>query len=352
MSKKNLLIIAVLLVAIAAFVQLYSKRDRRQGDSPVGKAIASVGLVEKIDNISINKGDKTIHFQKQADRWVTVEKNMFPVDMEELLKLLDNITSYRIASLVTSDENRFPDFKLTKASGGITLTLKSGDKDVFHMVVGKNRASASTGNAAPGRPDGTYIKIGDQKAVFLIKENLDIEADINSWIKKTLFSLARKQVKSLRLESPSAQLSFSREDAKSDLSLAGLAKTEVQNQQPVKNLLEELESFEISDALAPKDISEKELQLKSAITVGLFDGSTLGFRILVKSKKNPLAENKEDKEELTYYVKLVELNPAEKNASWGQLEELGKKWLFEIDDWRAENWLKARKDYIKSTKQP
>jgi len=352
MSKKNLLITAILLVAIATFVQVYNKRDSRQDDSPVGKPLAAVNLVETIDSIKIAKGEKALHLKNSADGWGISEKGSFPVNMEKLVKLLDHITSYRIASVVTKDEQRLPDFNLTPAEGGTQLILSSGEKTLFSMIVGKNRPPAASDSSKPSRPDGTYIRIGESAEVFLIKENLEIETDQVHWMKKVLFTLDKSKLKSLRIESPSSRLVFERKEESEKLTLSDLRKGETAQQQPLSNLMEELESFEISDALPLDESFEKDLRLQAEAAVALFDNASLSFQILAKTKKNAPAKKKGEEEELVYYVRLIDMHSADDKRGWKQTAELGRKWLFEVDSWRAKHWLKKRQEYIKSEKTP
>ncbi len=356
MSKKNLLIVAALLIAVAVFIQLYSKKDKRQGDTPVGKPLASVNIVEAIDEIFIEKDEKAIHLQKSADRWIIVEKNGFPADTQKLIKLFDNITTYRIAALITRDESRLADFQLldksdpkkSESAKGTLLQLKNGDKIEFKMVTGKSRNSVSTNPNRPSRPDGTYIRVGETPAVYLIKENFSLNSDTDDWINKTLITISKDNVKSVQFESPVSRFIFKRENGKSDLILAGLADTENMDKQALTELLEELNEFKINTALPLNSKLENSLRLKSEIAVSLFDQSTFNFQILLKTVKNPLAKKEEDKEEVTHYIKIAGVHPSGDNLDWQQLKELGKTWLFELDSWQAKTWLKSRKDFIKS----
>lgn len=349
MSKKNLLIVAVLLIAVAAFIQVYSRRDSRQKDSPVSKPLASVNLIEGIDEIVIQKGKQAIHLQKNSSQWIISEKENYPADTAKLVELLDNITSYRVASLITRDESRLPHFHLQDQSpNGISLSLNSSGNTVFSMMVGKNRVPPSSGNGRPAHPDGTYIRIGESTSVFLIKENFSIKSDIDSWLDKLLIAIDRKSVKSINFESTHSRFAFSRNENKSDLTLSDLSDKESMDQQALTDLLKELESFNIDSAISKSSKLDRNLQLKSEISVSLFDGSSLIFQILTKTDKNPVAKKKDEEKELTYYAKLVEVNPAGDQTDWQQMAELGKNWLFKLDDWRAKNWVKSRTDFIKS----
>lgn len=359
MSKKNLLIITALLVAIAVFVQLYSQKSRRQGDTPVGNPLASVNLVESIDEIVINGSKKAIHLKKQDEQWVVTERGDFPVDSGKLVQLLDNLTSFRIASLITKNQSRFADFSVQESStkdsgsaaGGTRLQLKSGGTTAFQMIAGKSRDSVSKDPNRPSRPDGTYVRIGNTPAVYLIKENLSFDSDPDEWIQKVIMRIDRDTVQSIRFENQASRFDIERADAKSDLLPAGLAKEENADKQALDDLLDELNEFKINTANPRGSNLEKRVRLQSEITVSLFDNSILKFQILTKTDKNPLAKEEADKTEITYFAKLVEVNSSTNSDAWRQLKTLGDNWLFEVDEWQAKNWLKSRKEFIKSAEK-
>ncbi len=357
MSKRNLIIAAALLIAIAIFVNLYSKKSRQKADSPIGKQIASIELVETIDEIVIQKQQSALHLQKKANRWLIKEKNEFPANTQKLVELLDSITTYRLASLITKDKNRLAHFGLLFNSegkndgekAGTQLLLKSGGNVVFKMIAGKNRNSVSSNPNLPSRPDGTYVRIGETAAVYLVKENINFQTEIVEWIQKILITTNKAQIKSIRLEGPGTQVLFDKENSDKKLIVTGLSVSELTDEGAVKDMLDELEALSISNAIQRNSDLENKLGLKSTISVALFDGSKLTFQILVKTQKKPLEKDKDNVEEI-HYLDLLSASAAGNNSDWNALNELGKLWLFELEEWQAKNWLKTKKDFTKARK--
>jgi len=353
MSKRNLIIAAALLIAIAIFVNLYSKKSQRKADSPIGKQIAGIELVESIDEIVIQNQQTALHLQKKANKWLITEKNEFPANTQKLVELLDNITTYRLASLVTKDKDRLADFGLLfntegKNDGntaGTQLVFKSGGKVVFKMTAGKNRNSVSSNPNVPSRPDGTYVRVGETTAVYLVKENIDFQTEIVEWIQKVLVTMNKSQIKSVRFENPNAQVLFDRENSDKKLIVTDLSDSEKTDEGAVKTMLEDLEALSISDAIQRNSDLEKKLGLKSNISVTLFNGSKLTFQILVKTEKKT---QDKDKAEESYYLNLLSASATGNNPDWKALNELGQLWLFELEEWRAKNWLKTKKDFTKA----
>lgn len=355
MSKRNLIIAAGLLIIIAIFVNLYSGKDKRQENSPIGKQIASLELVESIDEIVIENKDTALHLLKKASGWVVTEKNDFPANTQKLVELLDSITTYRLAALVTKDKDRLAHFGLlyntaTESSTGTQLTLKSKGEEVFKMIAGKSRDSVSTNPNSPARPDGTYVRIGETPAVYLIKENINFETQTVEWIQKVLIGLNKDQIKSINFENPSTRFLFERDSGDKKLEIPGLPSSETTDEKAVKDLLDELEGLSISNAVQSNDKLDKSLSLKAEISVMLFNGSKLGFQILTKTEKSPQEKDKSKVEE-THYLKLNSATATDDKSDWQQISELGKLWLFELEKWKAETWLKSKKDFVKTSEK-
>ena len=357
MSKRNLIIAAALLIIIAIFVNLYSKKNKRPGDSPIGKQIARTELVETIDEIVIEKQETALHLHKKAHRWLITEKNEFPANTQKLVELLDSITTYRLAALVTKDKDRLAHFGLLlneeakngEGTTGTQLVLKSKGKVVFKMIAGKNRDSVSSNPNLPSRPDGTYVRIGETAAVYLVKENINFETQLDAWVQKVLITMNKDQIKSVQFESPGSRLRFERENSDKKLLVTDLSSSEITDEEAVKEMLDELETLSVYNAIQRNSDLENRLGLKSEISVTLFDGSKLNFQILVKTEKKTLEKDKDNVVE-THYLNLLSASPAGKNADWKEINELGKSWLFELEKWQATNWLKTKKDFTKARK--
>ncbi|NQU64661.1 MAG: DUF4340 domain-containing protein, partial [SAR324 cluster bacterium] len=242
MPKRNLIVAATLLIIIALFVNLYSKKDNRQENSLIGKPIVRLELVETIDEIVIENKDAALHLHKKSNGWVITEKNEFPANTQKLVELFDHMTTYRLAALITEDKDRLAHFGLlyksaAKDTAGEQLTLKRESKETFRMVAGKNRDSVSPNQNLPSRPDGTYIRIGESSAVYLIKENINFETGTDEWIQKVLLTMNKDQINSIHFENPNNSFLIERDSSEKKPVITDLLNDETTNEQEVKDLL-------------------------------------------------------------------------------------------------------------------
>ncbi len=348
MSKRNLVITAAVLVLLALVSQWFGRSGNNIQDAKIGNPILASSQVEAFDEVIIQNSSGKITLQKKDNRWTLAEKNSFPANVEKLLELAEKLTGSKVGSLVTKDEKRLGYFKVvywddavaSAESSGTQLTLNSQGQKIFSMMVGKQRQSKS------GQPDGAYIRIGNDPIVYLIKENLTMETDPVEWIQASLFKLDKKEVNSVVLETSGDRIKLERKEKGKNMKLAGLKGGQKTAEYEVSSILSDLENFKIDDLVARSQAQEKALELKSVVTVSVYDSPDLSFKVL----SQPLVQKADGEEEEKYYISLVTPNDPKAQQKWGDVYNLGENWLFEMADWKAKRWVKAREDFIEDKK--
>ena len=341
MARRNLLLVALVLVALAAVSHFSSKRDGKNTDPKIGKPIVDSALFDAADTILFEKGDQRTELQKDGGQWSVKDKAGYPADMEKLLRILEKVSSYTVSSLITKDADRLGDFTVlyngeenaTAGTSGSQLTLRQADKTLFTMVLGKNRKAVEGTNFG-----GTYIRIGDQKAVYLIQEELSFETDPQQWLRTTLFHIPKEQIQSIDFEVEKESFGLAREDEEKPFLLKDLKEEEKLESDPLSSAMYDLEGFSIKDVKAFSDPLYDGLHKVSSVFVTLFDKKEVAFEILYQSVKSGDEEVKE------HFIKI--LSTARPFSP--SIEELGGKWLFVVDEWKIKKWMKPRKEYLKS----
>ncbi|MBU2514888.1 DUF4340 domain-containing protein [bacterium] len=359
MSKRNLIIFAIVLIILAVASQWVGRTGNKNQDDKIGQPVLDAAMVEAFDELILEGSKGIIRFKKSNDQWGIQEKNGYPVDMKKLLELIDNLTHNTVASLVTKDEKRLEYFKViyrnsesgNDTNSGTQLTLKESGNVIFKMMAGKQREAKSDRPDMPSYPDGQYIRIGDSKVVYLIKENLLFDSDPKEWIQTTLLSIDKKEIKSVRFEVQNDNFLLRRAEKGKELDLEGLQEGAKMNDYERSSLLSELEDFKIDDILEISLIPETELELKARITVDVYDASPLTFRVYSKLVENPLEPQKKDEEkEYSYFINFVQSDEKGEDSKWSQVQELGRNWFFKMEEWKAKRWIKTRQDFIEESK--
>lgn len=343
MAKRNLIIIAIAVVAIAAVSHYSSNRSAENSDENIGQPLVGTSLFETTDEIVINKSKDRVELKKSGDQWLVTNKDGFPADMEKLLKLVEKFTSYEISAMVTKDPERLGAFEAlydgeenaTAETVGYQFTLKQQGRVLNKVVVGKTRTSKQERSPGSG---GTYVRKGDQKVVYLIKDDLFVETDPKSWIQTALFKLEKETIQSIDLKSEAETLSFSREEAKKPFVLTDLKDAETLESNPISGLLNDLSDFSFDDINLITE-KEKELTPASQVTVKTFDDKAIHFNILFTVKNS----DKEGDVEKDYFIKIL----PETETFDASVAELGKKWVFSVAEWKMKKWIKEREEYLK-----
>ncbi|MCP4750878.1 MAG: DUF4340 domain-containing protein [Proteobacteria bacterium] len=353
MSKRNLIIAAVILGIVAISIQYFSNTGKRKADSRIGSPLANADVVEAIDEIVIENFTSAVHVRKRGDQWLIEEMDGFPCDMQKLIELLDKVTTHKIASLTTKDPERLAHFKVrykeekssSAKTSGTQLILKGEGKEIFKLISGRHRDSVAKDSNAPSYPDGTYVRIGEEAAVYLIKENLELNTKADHWIRKVLVNLEKDQIKAVRYETQKARFALERPSKEKDLNIQDLGENEKIKDYERSGVLNELKSLSIQQIVKRTKKVEDALQLKSEISVELFDTSNFAFQILSKTEIDPLKTD-DKKEKVTYYIKVLPSSSDTSKRKWPTVYAMAEKWLYEIDEWQAKKWLKSRKDFV------
>lgn len=342
MSKRNLVIAAAALCILAVVTHFAGKSRNPDASTPrIGKSILNTEITEQLDSIKIDSTDSHVELVKKDGIWSIADSDGFPVNLEKLLQITENLTSYKVASLVTKDPERMTHFEVNYKGEkgtlkGTQIVFENKGAVTFKMVVGKNRNSAS---GTPGASGGTYIRIGDEPVVYLIKEALYLDADPNDWTQRHLFKVDKEEIQSVNFKTASAEYSLFRKDAKAKFSLADLKAGETFNDDTMSDVFIEFKDFNFRKYIEKTSTDTfKGLREKSVVTIATLEGAKLSFKLFEKKLK---------KDESNYYVEILPSDNATNLKRWKSAFELGKRWIFEISNWKAERWFRDRDKYIR-----
>lgn len=344
MAKRNLIITAVVLVFIAYAIQYFKNVKPEKKDNLIGKALISTELLELMDQISLSNGDESTTLAKTGNSWVVKNEAGFPVNMEKLIQLMEDINTYKVASVITRDSKKLAEFEVLyqsesedKKGTGSEIILKSGDQELTKMVFGKNRSSvAKTNNTYGGSgSDGTYIRIGDKKVVYIIKDNVLIDTEAKKWIRTDLFKIEKDQVKKIEFEISETSFSLTRENKDKDFEMPEIDQGQKLKDKPESGLISDLGNFSISGIKPRSPAFDDKLENKAAVLVTLFDDSKIKFNVLESTKI--VGEDTEQE----YFI-LFEKSQKDYIES---LTQLNQKWLFEIEDWKIKKWFQEKVEY-------
>jgi len=344
MTKKNLLIVALILIILALGSRYLSKSSGSKSQDPkIGQTIGGDFKIDQLDSIVIQSVTGQIHLIKAEGQWILKEKDGFPANMSEIIGLVEKISSHKISSLVTQRTERYGEFQVQSmeesggnpATQGSSLAFSADQKELFTIILGKQRPMVNVSPSGRHSGGGTYLRYASEDKVYLIKENLVLSSDADRWMDQTLFALEKDQIKTLKLKSKDVDLSFQQEKESKKFSISDLATSEKFKVTELNPLLEQLASLKFQNYTALSEEKGMKLKLAMTVSVDLNNGSQLTFQILT--------EKIDDADE--YWFKITSL-PKEA-APHGELSiTLADSWLFQVAEYQAKNWIKTRKDFV------
>jgi hypothetical protein len=299
MSRLQLLILWILAI-VSGIIFFNSKHvpDSNTSETKleVGDALVANSLVNTIDGLKISSGDKTTTLKKIENRWSVVEKGNFPADINQVSRLISNLSETKVAQGVPASSEYYDRFDLDPAASetekkpeSITL-MKEGENDI-ELFLGKTRESTGGGGGSAGR----FVRLGnDDSGVYVTQQSFSaLASDPDSWIVKTL-SLVEEGAIKVEVSAPGDEnfkpWSVSRKSAIDNLLLDDLTEdeeTKINDTSPLKSLFT---STTFSQLLSAEEAMEKSDE-KGTREVRITDSSGSVFLFTLTPEKVEIPED-------------------------------------------------------------
>ena len=202
---KPLLLITLVLFIIGTGLFFFNENNNYKNlshSSADGKK-----LLEKLDTKALNQINIQVEgtiislLQMQGGGWQ--EKSLsYEADIQPIQDLLLNLSQMRLENLVTSNPDHHKRFSLLsppekmeewskEIHAGSVMLFQGDGALILSLLLGKERTNG----------DGQYIRHAGSDKVYLIPERLQIDAEVDDWLNKILFSLKSDQIAGIKLQS-------------------------------------------------------------------------------------------------------------------------------------------------------
>ncbi|MDA7882568.1 DUF4340 domain-containing protein, partial [Akkermansiaceae bacterium] len=193
MSRKQLLILWILTL-VAGLIVFNTKKGAEDQIkistklAPGDETLGDISL-EKITEVSVSSGEDTTTVVLKDNRWFVSEEGNFPVNLQTLSGIFDDLQKAKVVQGVSVEEEYFDRFHLDSddektANRPKTITLKSGEETLTTYFIGKRNET----KGGQGGNSGRYIRMShDDSGVYVIKEGFsNLQAKPGDWITKSL----------------------------------------------------------------------------------------------------------------------------------------------------------------------
>lgn len=210
MKPKTFVITGLAAVATGiAAVAVYTTHNQwdpgRIGGEKLVPALAS-GTAD-VRSLVLTRDGETLTLESNADgRWTLKERYGYPSDPDKVRALLVKLAQAELVEAKTRMPDRHALLELEDPAGedakSRSLKMMDGSGRVIaDLVIGKRRWEAfGTGKS------GTYVRKADDPQTWLASAEVDVQADVRSWIKPTIFNTESNNVQWLTLHIPGEEM--------------------------------------------------------------------------------------------------------------------------------------------------
>ena len=251
MSKKTLMVLAVLAVVLAAAVWKSGKTAsgpvaENAGDSQPLLNGVDIGTVSAIE---IQEGSSTTHLEKAESGWCVAEQENAPADFNRLRDMMRSLDEMKRGQVAEAGDAHLAEYGL--AEGGeaapLKITLKHGTGTTV-LSLGKMRES-QRGEGYWGPPRGRYARV-DNGPVLLLKEDVRMaQAGSDLWWERSLIALPPESVQKIKVQAEAESVVLER-GTNGVITLAGAGDGESVNMEAANRLFGALRSLR-ADKIVP-----------------------------------------------------------------------------------------------------
>ena len=254
MSKKAFRILAIctalaVVAAIWAVQQDWSRWGANENGTKLFPQLAA--NLDSIARIKIRHRGVEMTIERRPDGWVLLESDGFPVRSKAVQELLFALSDSRRLEPKTQDARKYArlqveDPTVASAESKNITVLDKGGRSLADFVLGKeNLLLQAIGEG------GAYVRLPDQKQVWLASGNLIASAEIKDWLDNPVIDIPRQRIDRADLQHPNGEMLTVTKSSKGDGSfvLDGLGADEklISDYYP-SDIARALEKFEIYGA--------------------------------------------------------------------------------------------------------
>lgn len=200
MNRSTIILITVLLVLGGITYFLIPSDKEREASYKPGQISFSIDSASVV-KIVLHRPSKSITIENVGGKWTITSPLQYPADPAFVLQLIGGVAHFKPGSLISSNPEKQPIFRVDSSGTRLTLTERSG-KSVT-MIIGKMGPSYSE----------VYFRLPDSKDVYLGEgiEDWTITRDVKDWRDKTILTIPSESIKGLTYGAGSKEYSLERD---------------------------------------------------------------------------------------------------------------------------------------------
>ena len=378
MKTSTTLVLVIVCAVLVAAVYFFSRQENQHKTGPViGAAIFPAFPVNDITKIVIRDAAQSVTLTKASGKWGVPEQFDFPATYDRIDDLLKKAFHLKIGQTVRVKPTSLKTLELVDPSDAKAPIEGKGALFEFYTAAARPFATLIVGKAISSEPaqeqqmpfmrrgpaDGRYVRIPGSDAVLMIGEDLGaFGSSADAWLEKQLFSVPNDQLSEITITAPTRQSYTLRRPLKgADLVLFPIEATNQVKTIEANSVASGLSYFRI-DRVVPPRVAATNAVLKKAYTyvAKLYNGTVYTLtisdtnlpesylQVAVAYEKPPVDPANTNKAAIA----AEEKSQYQVQEDAKQLNEKLSRWLFVLDNYKAGELRKARKDLVEPKSAP
>jgi hypothetical protein len=231
MSMKAFRILAVctVIAVLGAAWAIHYEWSRWGSDEHGTKVFPALAAnLDAVSTIKLRHQGNTLTLERRPDGWVMLESDGFPARSKSIQELLYALSVARHVEPKTAEAKRYPKLEVDDPDGpkakslGIEVLDESG-KSLASLILGKeNLLLQAIGEG------GAYIRLPDQKQVWLASGNLIAGKETKDWLENPIIDIPRQRIAKAEITHPNGDVLVvkSTDEGEEKFKLEGLAEDE------------------------------------------------------------------------------------------------------------------------------
>lgn len=214
MSRKTLLVLAVVLAALLGALWLSKREAPAAGEEAAakpGKLLAGVDL-GAVGRLVLADQAATTHLAQVDGAWRVQEQGDYPADLERLRNLMRMLDEAEEGQVADAGADRLAEFGLAAddTNAPTQIELQHGATTTV-LLLGKMREPQQNERQFWGPPPGRYVRV-DNGPVRLLKDDVSLaQADPNLWWDRKLLEVQPEAIQQVDVILPQESYSLERD---------------------------------------------------------------------------------------------------------------------------------------------
>lgn len=360
-NLKTLAIVAIVMIVAAIGLQWNQGRSS-SGKYEREKLFGSLKL-DQVDRVKIVTPANNISLKKINDeKWVMENRGGYPVESQRLAKLVIGLADIEPIDRMSNDPEKYE--KMGVADGkpemGRVEVLDKDQKVIAGLTLGKPRTPPSEQEGFTP-PDGQFVRADHDKAVYLLKDQLQLDTLSETWLVKDVVAVKDAELQSIKVDHAATTESFTMARTGADpFAITSAIPDGYKEKAPnVQNISRALASVTLSDVLAASDPKATEIVFDSKFTATHKNGLIIevsGGKILtdpyikIVASYDAAADLSVGDERTSDSVTAKAMPKAEDTVK--ELNEKHSPWIYRLQSYQYENVMKKLSDAIEQSKIP